>query len=65
MGSISIQAWTLACAAIILLVSDALVAAFALVLGTTTGVQGQKEKKMEEPVKASGQTTARAGKKEL
>ncbi|EDO01470.1 hypothetical protein SS1G_03945 [Sclerotinia sclerotiorum 1980 UF-70] len=65
LGSISIQAWTLACAAVILLVSDALVAVVALVLGARTGVQGQKAKKMEEPMKAGGQGTEKAGKKEL
>ncbi|KAF7894961.1 hypothetical protein EAF00_006775 [Botryotinia globosa] len=62
LGSISIQAWTLACAAVILLVSDALVAAVALVLGTQTGT---KTKKMEEPMKASGQGAEKPGKKEL
>lgn len=62
LGSISIQAWTLACAAVILLVSDALVAVVALVLGTQTGA---KAKKMEEPMKASGQGAEKSGKKEL
>ncbi|KAI9643374.1 GET complex subunit get1 [Ciborinia camelliae] len=65
LGSISIQAWTLACAAVILLVSDALVAVIALVLGTGSGIQGQKVKRMEEPMKAGGQGTEKAGKKEL
>ncbi|PQE09238.1 putative get1 protein [Rutstroemia sp. NJR-2017a WRK4] len=61
MGSISIQAWTLACAAVILLVSDALVATVALVMGGV-GVS-QKEKK--EPMKVpAGQENAGA-KKEL
>ncbi|KAF7946633.1 hypothetical protein EAE96_009626 [Botrytis aclada] len=62
LGSISIQAWTLACAAVILLVSDALVAVVALVLGTQTGA---KARKMEEPLKAGGQGTEKPGKKEL
>ncbi|TGO33391.1 hypothetical protein BHYA_0249g00210 [Botrytis hyacinthi] len=62
LGSISIQAWTLACAAVILLVSDALVAVVALVLGTQTGA---KAKKMEEPMKASEQGAEKSGKKEL
>lgn len=62
LGSISIQAWTLACAAVILLVSDALVAVVALALGTQTGA---KAKKMEEPMKAGGQGTEKPGKKEL
>ncbi|THV54854.1 hypothetical protein BGAL_0018g00100 [Botrytis galanthina] len=62
LGSISIQAWTLACAAVILLVSDALVAVVALVLGTQTGA---KAKKMEEPMKAGGQGAEKSGKKEL
>lgn len=66
LGSISIQAWALACAAVILLVSDALVAVVALVLGARTGgVEGQKTKKMEEPMKAGGQSTEKVGKKEL
>ena len=64
LGSISIQAWTLACAAVILLVSDAAVAVVALVLGGS-GVQGQQEKRKEEPVKAGGQGTEKGGKKEL
>ncbi|KAB8288854.1 hypothetical protein EYC80_010757 [Monilinia laxa] len=64
MGSISIQAWSLACQAVILLVSDALIAVIALVLGAGTSVQGQKGKKMEEPVQANGQGTEKAGKKE-
>ena len=37
LGSISIQAWSLACAAIILLISDALVAGLALVTGALVG----------------------------
>ncbi|CAG8982835.1 hypothetical protein HYALB_00006645 [Hymenoscyphus albidus] len=48
-GSVSVQSWSVACMAVILLVSDALVAAVALVVtaGTKT-----RTKKMEEPVKA-------------
>ena len=52
LGSISIQAWSLACAAIILLVSDALVAVIALVTGTFVG-SAQVGK--EEPMKFSGE----------
>ncbi|ESZ97084.1 hypothetical protein SBOR_2514 [Sclerotinia borealis F-4128] len=62
LGSISIQAWTLACAAVILLVSDALVAVVAIALGTGSGVQGQEGKRMEEPMKVRGQGTEKFGK---
>jgi hypothetical protein len=51
LGSISIQAWCVACAAVILLVSDALVAIFGLIMGAKTGAQPQKNK--EEPMKFS------------
>jgi tail-anchored protein insertion receptor len=46
LGSISIQAWQLACTSVILLVSDAIVAVIALV------VPAQKEK--EKPMKHAG-----------
>ncbi|RAL64528.1 hypothetical protein DID88_002002 [Monilinia fructigena] len=65
MGSISIQAWSLACQAVILLVSDALIAVIALVLGAGTSVQGQKGKKMEEPVQANDKARKRLGRKSL
>ena len=57
LGSISIQAWSLACAAIILLVSDALVAAIALVMGS-----GKRPQSRKEPMKFAGEKGA-AGKK--
>lgn len=52
LGSISIQAWSLACAAIILLVSDALVATLALVMGADNGPAQKKE---GEPMKFPGE----------
>lgn len=67
-GSISIQAWSLACAAIILLVSDALVATVALVMGSE---KGPAEKVKGEPMKlgadktSSEKTSTEKSKKEL
>ncbi|KAM3072458.1 GET complex subunit get1 [Clarireedia jacksonii] len=61
MGSISIQAWTLACAAVILLVSDALVAIAALVMG---GV-GVSQKGKKEPMKVPAEQEKAGAKKEL
>lgn len=58
LGSISIQAWSLACAAIILLVSDALVATVVLVMGAGRGA-AQKG----EPMKFAGEK-AGSGEKE-
>ena len=52
LGSISIQAWALACAAIILLVSDAIVAIYALLRGTRA-TSSQKGKR--EPMKFGGE----------
>lgn len=54
LGSISIQAWSLACAAIILLVSDALVATIALVTGAGKG-SAQKGEPMKVPGEKAGQ----------
>jgi hypothetical protein len=51
-GSISIQAWALACGAIILLVSDALVAVVAL----ATGKVAQDEKEGQPMKMASGES---------
>jgi hypothetical protein len=63
LGSISIQAWFLACAAIILLVSDALVAIVALAMGSGIGAAAQRK---EEPIKAPREKTGAEGsKKEL
>jgi hypothetical protein len=62
LGSISIQAWFLACTAIIILVSDALVAIIALV--TSSAVEsGQKTRK--EPVAVPFEQTQAGEKKEL
>ena len=44
LGSISIQVWGMACASIILLVSDAIVAVVGLVMVSKTG-QGQQDRK--------------------
>jgi hypothetical protein len=52
LGSISIQAWALACGAIILLVSDALAATIALAVGS--GV-ASKTKSKGEPMEVSGE----------
>jgi hypothetical protein len=52
LGSISIQAWSLACASIILLVSDALVAAIAL---ATRAFVGPPQMGKEESMKFSGE----------
>jgi hypothetical protein len=70
LGSISIQAWVLACGAVILLVSDAIIATIRLVMETHTR-RAQRTK--ENPIKSSGEkptsgkSTAKAGenKKEL
>ncbi|CAL3967385.1 unnamed protein product [Diplocarpon coronariae] len=65
LGSVSIQAWALACGAVILLVSDACVAAAALVRGYRAGVE-KTGKKHKEAVKApSNQEASREEKKEL
>ena len=53
LGSISIQVWGMACASIILLVSDAIVAVVGLVMVSKTG-QGQ-QKKSAVPMKAGGE----------
>ena len=55
LGSISIQAWSLACAAIILLVSDALVATIALVMGTA---KAPAEKDKGKPMKFGGENAS-------
>lgn len=52
LGSISIQVWEMACASIILLVSDAIVAAVGLVMAAKSE-KGQKKK--EAPMKAGGE----------
>lgn len=42
LGSVSIQAWSLACAAVVLLVSDAIVAVIALVVKQKSTQEGEK-----------------------
>lgn len=49
-GSVSIQIWGIACASVISLVSEALVALYALVTGKTAN----QEKRKEEPISAAG-----------
>ncbi|OBT65278.1 hypothetical protein VE03_04673 [Pseudogymnoascus sp. 23342-1-I1] len=51
LGSISIQVWGMACAAVILLVSDAVVAVVGLVMVSKT----EKEQKKAVPMKAGGE----------
>ena len=57
LGSISIQAWALACAAIILMVSDALVATVALIMGVG---KGSAQEAKGEPMKFAGEKTGSA-----
>jgi hypothetical protein len=52
-GSISIQAWALACGAVILLVSDAIVAVIAL--GTKQGTVKEEKVKMKVPAGGDSQ----------
>jgi len=52
LGSISIQAWSLACAAIILLIGDAIVATIALVMGAG---EGSAQESRGELMKVSGE----------
>lgn len=61
LGSVSIQAWALACGAVILLVSDAIVALVALVQGN--GVKVPQKEAMKVPGEKAG--AARGEKKEL
>jgi len=61
LGSVSIQAWALACGAVILLVSDAIVALVALAQGN--GVKAPQKEAMEVPGEKVG--AARGEKKEL
>ncbi len=63
MGSVSIQAWALACGAVILLVSDAIVALVALVQGSGVGAAAQQESTKVPSEKAAKKSPA--GKKEL
>ena len=55
-GSVSIQAWALACGAVILLVSDAIVALVALLQGVGNGAGAQKVPK--EAMKVPGEKAA-------
>lgn len=64
-GSISIQAWSLACMAIIVLVSDAMVAAVALVMTSkSTAAKGQPMK-VSSGEKEKATPTSQEEKKEL
>jgi hypothetical protein len=62
LGSISIQVWSLACAAIITLINDALVAVVALIMGTGTS---QKSKEAPFKVPADETQAGEKAKKEL
>ncbi|KAH8772118.1 protein get1 [Hyaloscypha finlandica] len=62
LGSISIQAWFLACTAVIILVSDALVAIVAMVAGLGSGTAQEARK---EPVGVPSEKAASEEKKEL
>lgn len=66
LGSISIQAWALACGAVVLLASDAIAAIVGLVL-TATAKKNSSTKAKEEPVKvpAAGSPVVVEEKKEL
>lgn len=57
LGSISIQAWALACGAFILLASDAIAAVVALVLTSTA----QSQKTTGEPMKVKVPAESQAG----
>ena len=61
LGSISIQAWFLACTAIIILISDALVAIIAL----ATGIGSRTGQKAKQPVAAPPKNAGAGEKKEL
>jgi hypothetical protein len=52
LGSISIQAWVLACGAIIVLVNDALVAVFGLIISFTAKKVSEKKRQKEVPLEA-------------
>lgn len=65
LGSISIQAWTLACGAIILLVSDALVAIIALVVSFGASTSQKSKSGRGEPMKVSGEKVGEKSRKEL
>ncbi|KAI9048726.1 hypothetical protein LZ554_007557 [Drepanopeziza brunnea f. sp. 'monogermtubi'] len=62
LGSVSIQSWTLACGAVILLVSDALVAIVALV--KSSGLKARKKEAIKAPAPA-GAESSQEKKKEL
>ncbi|KAE8442787.1 GET complex subunit get1 [Mollisiaceae sp. DMI_Dod_QoI] len=55
LGSVSMQAWSLACGAIILLVSDAIVAIIALTVGTGTPQSKEQPMKMSSEKAGSGE----------
>ncbi|PBP15393.1 CHD5 domain-containing protein [Diplocarpon rosae] len=65
LGSVSIQAWALACGAFILLVSDACVAAAALARGYGASVREIGREQKEAVTVLGDEAAAQAGKKEL
>ncbi|KAH8685520.1 protein get1 [Tricladium varicosporioides] len=64
-GSISIQAWSLACMAIIVLVSDAIVAAVALVMTSKSAASKGKPMKVPSGEKEKATPASQEEKKEL
>lgn len=52
LGSVSIQSWTLACGAVILLLNDAVIAIFGLALGFLQNTKSQKSREKEAPIPA-------------
>jgi len=54
LGSVSVQAWQLACTSVIVLVSDTFMAMIGLVMGAETAAASTSRTK-EEPMKVSGE----------
>lgn len=65
LGSISIQAWALACMAIVVLVSDTLVALVALMLRPGVAVKEEKVKPMKVSSEKKTPSDSQTEKKEL
>lgn len=65
LGSVSVNVWALACAAVILLAHDAIVAVVALMSTSATRETSGKEKKQGVKVPAATGEKVKDGKKEL
>lgn len=65
LGSVSIQAWGVACSSVILLVSDAIVALVGLVMTSKGATVKEKRKEAPIPTEASTQPEKSESKKEL